>query len=146
MTERPQYGLSDDEVDELIRVAHGGIKKRIRAWYTLGVPIEFHYGLDEQLVAIRRLGLSINRKARAYLVKLSQSITTESTPSGPARKDALTYYPHAHGDLRNVLDFVTVTDDSSSMIWEQQEKHPKHELAVRTIKEALLDLEQAFED
>ncbi|MEN9626247.1 MAG: hypothetical protein RL557_575 [archaeon] len=65
--------LSDEEVDSLVYIADAGVKERRGHWYTLGIPINHHYGLEDQLEAIRTLGESRNKKALKYLEKLAEA-------------------------------------------------------------------------
>lgn len=72
--------LSEQEVQELIRIADHGVKERRGYWYTLGIPIRHRYNLDEQVTAIERLGYSRNPTALEYLLKLAEKQESRTYP------------------------------------------------------------------
>tara|TARA_Y100000310_G_scaffold310238_1_gene355260 strand:+ start:938 stop:1918 length:981 start_codon:yes stop_codon:yes gene_type:complete len=62
--------LFNARVGDLIDVVEGGLKGHKRPWYAFGFRIEQHYDLDDQLAAIRQLGLSESPRALDYVKSL----------------------------------------------------------------------------
>lgn len=93
--------LSDQEVQELIRIADSGVKERRGHWYTLGIPINHHYELREQLDAIEKLGLSQNQLALGYLRELNKKSESERYDGSACY--TYTFYPNAKGELAENL-------------------------------------------
>jgi len=105
MTDR----LSDQEVSELIQIVElKHIKKREAHWYTLGIPVNHYYSLDDQLNAIKVLGESKSPKALEYISNLNlnkqvdNGVNTDEDGGGRARFD--TIYPYAPVRLEEVLE------------------------------------------
>ncbi len=97
--------LSDQEVQELIRIADSGVKEWRGHWYTLGIPIPYYFDLNEQLYAINKLGKSGNSKALEFLTKIysSEEWRVEGDPSQSDADYGGTRYPNAQGELASKL-------------------------------------------
>ncbi len=71
----------EDQVNKLIQITYGGIKKswRQRHWYTLGLEITHveKYNPEEQFDAVRRLGETNSQSALKYLEILILNLTAE---------------------------------------------------------------------
>ena len=99
--------LSDQEVQGLIKVIEGGAKEVRRHWYTLGIKISHWYNLDEQLDAIKKLGLSKNKIALNYIDKLNLHEEVDNNRRTDYSFGDICYdiiYPNATGKLKAVLE------------------------------------------
>ena len=137
--------LSDQEVQELIKITEGCLKEKRGHWYTLGIPIETHYSLNEQLDAVRKLSLSGNRVALNYLsrLNLNEQVDNGCNTSWDGYGDTCydTVYPNAEGELKDVLESRMVGGYTSPA---KYQNHPRQEETREILHESLSKLEASL--
>jgi len=137
--------LPNQEVQGLIEIIDGGIKEVRRHWYTLGIKIHHRYSLNEQLDAVRKLGLSKNKIALDYIRKLNLSeqvdngLNTSWDGWGDTCYDLV--YPHAGGELKETLE-LRMTGGLTSPA--SCSDHPRRAEAGTILAEALSILEASL--
>jgi hypothetical protein len=80
------------------------IKRVVRRWFTLGIPVRMPATLDEQLAAIRQLGASRSPIALDYVRRLNEVRTEQlNAPGAASESGTWESNPHAKGDLSRAL-------------------------------------------
>lgn len=138
----------DEKVHHLVYMASGGFKVRKSYWYTLGIPVNVFYNLDEQLLAIKMLGQTKHPEALKYIDELAkEEEETETSCSGGPFPQMTTIsvchrHPRAEGALRSVLTTSCVFQYSSDGLngGNQSYKHPRYWEALTVITEAIATL------
>ena len=139
--------VSDQEIQELIRVADWGVKGKRAHWYTLGIRVNHRYSLEEQFEAIRKLGESKNSLALDYLKEVIYEDTSEShgwRDSGAVYSHNVSRFSNARGPLRTVLEYdyydgFDYTAGSAQPSGNMP--HPQRENALSILKGAIEKLE-----
>ncbi|MDP2926040.1 MAG: hypothetical protein Q8N99_06720 [Nanoarchaeota archaeon] len=138
--------MTDSEVSVLINLLSTDVKERKRYWYTLGIKINHYYSLDEQLDAIRQLGLSGNPIALDYLNKLNfnERVKNEVEEHWQSCDNKLLYnlvYPNANGKIKRVLRLNVVWGDFSPPRFTE---HSRRNEARGVLNEAISELEKSL--
>ena len=94
--------LAGSEIADLVKIADGSVKERRRHWYTLGIPVNHRYTLDEQMDAIKQLGRSGSYEALDYLEDIVQP-RDRVYHTGLDRDQVERTHPFASGQLHKTL-------------------------------------------